>query len=1157
MRTFMLNVAERNPGASRRVAFVAHRLTAVGLLNAIAILSLFIASEAVFAASAGAEAANSEKRGREATPAVVHPAIRSALRPMMSLDGDWDFCADRKLEGESAGWFKPGMPLPERRTIHVPGCWEAQGVGEPGLSNANNKFIYEPVNVKLKHAYTGAGWYKKDFTVPADWAGRQVWLKIGGVNAQGWIWFNGVFLGHDWTYCGTWKYNVTDLVKPGQKATLAVLARNDVPGRRGESNSLRMYGGLSRSVELDATPDVSIDNVYPEHLLDQKKVRLHATIRNVAGTAPTESYTVDVKVTTASGGEPAGHASQRVVIAAGATANAAIEIALDPFMPWSPESPTLYKAEIVLKRDGKAIDGWVERFGVKKYEVRGGDYYLNNVRYFARIGGDDHAYPITVCSPTSREEHVQHLKLAKAYGFNCVRLHTHSEIPEYYEAADEVGILVQPELPYYGEFAKERPYSHLSGSPLSPEADLREIIAHYRRYTSLAIYCGGNEGNSPMPLAKELYRLAKSLDPSRPWLNMDGGQNNTRENSEVNHYGYGCNYAPLADNTWPHVKHEFLSLGINEDPRLESRFAGGYASNLALRDVQNVVKEQVGLDWKWAEACFDAGHRIQGIWQKIGIESARIDPNLDGFSLWLLVDLSPSTQCGVFDMFWGKKHSSPDFFRQFNAPTVILAKTANVKSPETLGFNPSTLIYREGDTLDVDWIVSHFQPTPVKNGTIAWRLVADGKTVAQGKVEKVDVAAGSVPVVGRSRITMPALTKAVKASLIVELDSAQARNSWNLWIFPKSRPQPEAGRGMAASAGMFNLLAPRYPGLAKLGESGSASAKLVVARSFMEPGVLESLREGKSVICLSLPGFNILRPGTSLAEWAVSSQAGTAIASHPAFGDFPNSGYLDQGWFRLVDTAEKLDSGHRFKHVEPLMVGIGRATGYSFGTLGYPLGFNLYAFQTRVGQGRLLSTGLNLASDNPEAVYLLDQFIAYARSTQFRPTGNLDLAAMEKAAKECRNLNGWRATVDATERTPWHSFVGEGPMCVVRQLKGGSRVAWTTGEKLTDSQGRAVFRWIANLGWQSQPGGGKFALFLGKNKLLDFDISMTSAEWKSPDAKAVLRYTVKETERNEDSTGIMELTIPASMAPSQDGTIELRVEGSGPESRRYFGLQER
>ena len=182
-----------------------------------------------------------------------------------------------------------------------------------------------------------------------------------------------------------------------------------------------------------------------------------------------------------------------------------------------------------------------------------------------------------------------------------------------------------------------------------------------------------------------------------------------------------------------------------------------------------------------------------------------------------------------------------------------------------LGFNPATLIHTDGDTLEVDWVVSHFQPQPVENATLKWRIVAGTQSLASGEITGVNVAPGEVPVVGRSSITIPSVAKAVQATLEVELDAAQSGNSWDLWIFPKFQPRPDAGDGMAASPLAFDLLAARYPGIAKLGTPQAATATLVVAANLQEPGVPEALEQGKSVVCLSLPGYDLLQPGTSWA----------------------------------------------------------------------------------------------------------------------------------------------------------------------------------------------------------------------------------------------------------------------------------------------------
>jgi hypothetical protein len=603
-----------------------------------------------------------------------------------------------------------------------------------------------------------------------------------------------------------------------------------------------------------------------------------------------------------------------------------------------------------------------------------------------------------------------------------------------------------------------------------------------------------------------------------------------------------------------------MSLGLNEDPRLEAKFNGAFLPNLSLAEVKRFVTKEVGLDWHWAEACFDAGHRLQGIRHKIGIETARIDPFLDGSICWLFVDISPSSQNGVLNMFWEPKKSTPEYFREFNAPTVVLARSTNPASPDALSLDPATLVYSSGDLLEVDWLVSHFQAEPLKDATLTWRLVAGERQLGGGEIRRVNLAAGDSRVVGRSHMRIPPLEKAALARLIVEIDSVRSRNSWKLWLLPKLAPRPEAGARMAASARVYSLLAGRYPGLARLESPAAAQRPVVVAADLMEPGVLESLERGENVVCLSLPGYNLLRPGVSLGWWQITNQTGTAIASHPAFGDFPHEGYLDQGWFRLIDTAEKLDPGHAFRTVEPLMVGIGRETGYAFGMAGYPLGFNLYAFQARAGKGRLLATGLNLTSQHPEAAYLLDQFIRYAGSSQFDPKGTFDLASLRKKIQERQELlgilNGWSTTLVASEKTDWHTFLRTAPIYVVRQLRQPGSVAWKTKAWKADEHGNVTFRWIANLGWQSQPPGGHFSFYVGDEKQFDFDITLKSQTWKSRDGSVTLRHTVKTIDRDEDSSGLMELTVPAAKLPPHGEPATLRVTGSGPDSRRYFGLQE-
>lgn len=892
-----------------------------------------------------------QTQDREATPAVVNPAIRSVLRQTLSLDGDWDFATDPSGTGEQQEWFRPDRDLPNRVALRVPGCWEAQGVGGPGPS--------VPVTPErsirpLRGSYVGTAWYRKELTLPKEWAGKEVWLKIGGVHAQGWFWVNGTYVGHNACYCGTYKHNITDLVKPGESTVIAARVRNDVPSRKGLMGWIHRFGGLYRSVELDATPGVFIDDAYVVGELDQRTAVAHVKLRT-AGVAPASQGKLEVQVAVATlDGTPAGTAVEIVRLGEDGIAKVRIPVALDPFRPWSPETPKLYRADVVLKVDGQPIDGWVERFGVRKWEARGGEFYLNNHRYFVRGFGDDHIYPLTLCSPASRENHQQHLQLAKSYGFTYVRHHTHCEVPEFYDAADEVGIMVQPELPYYGP----TPSAAAEGF-FKPLEDLEELYTHYRRYVSLATYCTGNEGHLGSPVDRQVYQLAKRLDPTRLMLHQDGGENR-RDNSDF-HQGPAKPWpAGTQDSSWPFDAHEYLNLATHEDPRLAGKYRGAVRSPVTPEDFQTELK-RAGLSWEWGVATLDAGNQLQKVYQKRGLEQARLDPACDGYIYWTIVDVGSLSAQGLFNQFWEPKASDAAFFRQFNSPTVILAR-----------FSPSERILTAGEKLGIEWWVSAFDARPGGEQRLAWQLQLQERTLASGGLPPVEVETGDVKKLGHSDVFMPPVTEPVRLTLAAEWPGTSVRNSWDIWVFPRA-DTPSTGQGIGASPSVFAALENRYPGLTEVVDSSRKLPDLLLAER-LDRTMIHALDQGKTVVLLRLPG---VAPGVELGWWSIREQAGTAIARHPVFGGFPHHGCVDELLFRLLGRTVSLND-EAVHQVEPLMAGRGSA------------GYLLHVFQARAGKGRLLASGLELLSPNPEAIWLLDQFVRYVRSPAFQPQGTFD-----------------------------------------------------------------------------------------------------------------------------------------------------------------------
>ena len=1128
---------------------------------------------------------------RESTPAIVNPVLRSSFSQTMSLDGKWDFAIDPGKKGQEKQWYRSDVPLPNKRHIQVPGCWEAQGVGEPGRSNSGTAG-FETYGHKMFTNYGGAAWYRKTIKVPAKWQDNKIWLKIGGVNSIGWIWVNGKYVAKIYEYAGTYKYDISDLVTAGKSATVAILVRNDIPSRQGEVNSLRAYGGLYRSVELEATGDVFVDYAYVEGDFDTKSAQVHATIRSMA--SESQKVKVEVKLTTLKG-KRAGNVSKSVTIDGGRTSEVVFDIPLKTFRAWSPEQPNLYRADIVLKKGGKTVHGWIERFGVKKLETRQNKFWLNNKPYFLRGYGDDHTYPLTVCSPADRKIHLSNISIAKDFGFNFVRHHTHVEFPEYFEAADELGILIQSEIPYWAHGGDDKIYphvTHMSGGPKDPPGDLRTLIKHFRRYVSQSLYCGGNEGHYARPLGQQLYDLAKELDPTRPWIGQERDTNMGDSVSDFQCYsrsGSGDAFeVPLLENEdlWPMINHEFLSFSTGDDPRLEPKYGDGYAPNWTM-DAAQAVAKQAGLTWAQATDCFEAGFRLQSIFHKIGLESARLDPRLDGYSMWLLVDFPPAAWNGLLNIFYEPKHSTADYFRSFNQPVVLLARDPDpkpgiflrgfaavagdytfdeVKAQQHLSTNYGFLrpmlnlfddwpLYSSGQKVPVEWVISNFGDTPIKNAKLTWRLLDGRKVSAKETLSNVAVEVGDVATVGQAAITLPEVAKPLKATVEVSLTGGKWSNSWDLWVFPEVRKMADLGQKLAVSDGLYDLLASRYLNVVRIGDLGAKEAKVLITNGDGD-AIVEALEKGKRVLCLSLPKSKAFKVNPRLGNWRWREQAGTILSTETkAFGDFPNEGYMNQPYFRVLSQAVKLEPGGFAEGAEPLMFGWGDA------------GFFACVFEANAGAGKVLVSGLDLTEKTvalPESAYLLDQMIRYVVSDEFSPNSKVDPAifrGLVDSTAILRELNGFDKIIKTVASQNYNSgFFGELPAHYIRQTDGKGMLTWRTKPLTQDdinSAGDAIFRWPATTGWFTQPEGGHFTLFLNGEELLEFDVSAKTTTWQMLDVRGVLNYEVLGFTRvdKEDSVGIMKLTLPAGTVKVGD-SVEIGVKGSASGSKRFFMLYE-
>ena len=880
-------------------------------------------------------------------PAVVNPVGREKDGTWISLAGEWAFTNFPHGSGKRTITFKFKEPWPLERKMTVPGCWEAQGLGGPGMGVPHLAPDDSPR--MLNGTWKGEGYYRRRVDIPASWAGKRIWLKVGGVRSWGWFYVNDHAVAMVDCYAGAWKYDITDFVKPGESAKVVAVVNNRQACRNGQPSSSQRWGGLVRDVELEATPDVCIDDAWVRGDFDKRLAEAHVEIAGIRG----QGSGIRLRVTVE------GETRVLDLPSTPTPSTYTLEIPLRDFRPWSSEHPNLYWAKIELIKDGEVVQTRKERFGVRKLEVRGKEFYLNGKRFFFRGFGDDGSYPITGVTPPSREYHLEHLMKARACGFNYVRLHTHCETPEYFEAADEAGIMIQPELSYYMDDPDD-------AFGYDPVRDALERWVAFRRHPSYAINSSGNEGLLGPGAGRIVYALLKKTDPDRLIIEEDMGSAEA-ENNGLDLEGR-TDYVGGPLNTWPRgsfnperpfVCHEYMNLCVKQDSRTEPLYTGVWQVP-GTRAERAAWLKKFGLTHRWGDLLQDAQHALQRYWQKNGVEHARKDPYCDGYCFWTIADcavyseeLGAYTAQGLFNPFWGTKRcgSSPEDFAVFNSPTCILLDTENVTrdligskrvaknwnipgSPEE-----TNRVYAAGETIHADFMLAHYGEDPLVDATLAWTFAGeDGTVYAKGSEPLGTCTADTVRSVLKTSIAIPAVPRPTKATLAATI-SAQSNNrtieqsnAWSFWLFPKTTRRRLTERTV--------VCAPDSPEAAAARKSG---------RNL----ILVSNQTGA--------------PNYRLGWWWIGKQAGTAFVRHPALGDFPYEPSLAPLHFRIVHEGAVLPVAG-FGEDDFIAVGEGATDA------------RLYlAAKTRPDGGReVFVSGLDVMSDLPESVSLFNGIAAWA-----------------------------------------------------------------------------------------------------------------------------------------------------------------------------------
>jgi beta-galactosidase len=374
----------------------------------------------------------------------------------------------------------------------------------------------------------GVGWYRRALDIPADMAGRRVFLDVGGAMSYATVWLNGRLVG-GWPYgYNAWRVDLTPYLAFGGDNRLAI--RLDNP-----PESARWYpgGGLYRDVWLTVTDPVHVGQwgtfvTTTDVSAEAATVNLRVDVDN-AGEAVAQLKVASEIFALDAAGQPTGEpvariAPQALQAEAGSSARLQSSVRIDNPRLWGPpphQEPHRYLAVTTVREGGRTVDRYETRFGIRDVRwdpdrgvvVNGEHIPLRGVNQHHDLGALGAAFNLHAAE--------RQLEILRDMGVNAIRMAHNPPDPQLLELTDRMGFLVIDEV--FDSWAKKKtPLDFHLVFPDWHEADLRAMLRRDRNHPSVILWSVGNEvgeqydGEAGAAIARELVRIVREEDPTRP-----------------------------------------------------------------------------------------------------------------------------------------------------------------------------------------------------------------------------------------------------------------------------------------------------------------------------------------------------------------------------------------------------------------------------------------------------------------------------------------------------------------------------------------------------------------------------------------------------------------------------------------------------------------
>lgn len=453
-------------------------------------------------------------------------AVRTNSANYKTLDGLWKFSWVRTPEERPYWFFKDDYDTRDWKEIQVPSNWQLKGYDVPVYVNIvypfwayedifNPKGSYKKIPPAIPHDWNPVGSYKRSFTVPSGWKGKEVFLHFGAVSSAFYVYVNENLVGYSQDSKMPSDFDITKYLK-NEKNSIAVEVYRWCDGSYLEDQDFWRISGIQRSVYLHARPKTYIKDFFAkgdlENNYDDGVLKVEVSLKNISGNNKTMKveaslYESDSKLFTES----------KEIEADGNTL-INFEKTIKNIKKWSAEKPNLYTLLLTLRDEKGNVSEIVSaKVGFRKVEIRNSRLLVNGVAIRLK-GVNMHEHNELTGHVIDEQTILKDIRTMKSYNINAMRTCHYPQQELWYEMCDKFGLYLIDEADIESHGIGYDKDVTLADKPEWADAHhdrLQRMVERDKNHPAVIIWSMGNEAGDGHNFL-DGYKWIKERDNTRP-----------------------------------------------------------------------------------------------------------------------------------------------------------------------------------------------------------------------------------------------------------------------------------------------------------------------------------------------------------------------------------------------------------------------------------------------------------------------------------------------------------------------------------------------------------------------------------------------------------------------------------------------------------------